>query len=432
MYKFKDEQKYATPQDAFNQIKSEIYSILEAGRQFSIDHDINSLTTKLNQDYIVERKIISKLLSVYFPSDFVHIHSQKQVEDILEAFGKPLYERDNFFLSQSRPLEVKTSHPIMSQWDNNDFSSFVWNAVIQRKSKKTVKIESIDQFVNKSTASTFISGYTGENLKISKNQQILGWVNNSNYLSEGGLVFVFNKDKLAFETCFKIKSKLIESEDRLIWADEIAKNKKIYSNRWKAEIIYDYLDIPLEEINKIPPFDQEPFQGLLRGNFPMPLDAPTNTYKYKGLRELLLQTINQPHSPKSDTEELSNKQFEDVPLAFPQAEKIDEVIQKIKRKFLINEDTIKHIVISLVSGKHILLAGPVGTGKTSLSKIISEYFWKSEENEGYFSNTFTATSEWTSQDVMGGLMPRMRGETPSYEIVYGCVSETVIKISNKS
>ena len=424
---YKDEQKYASPQEAFNQVKSEIYSILEAGKQYNADHDIDNLVAKLNQDYSIERRVISKILSVYYPSDFLHIHSQKQIEVILEAFGKSMQDvRDNFFLAQSRLLEVKNSHPIMNQWNNNDFSSFIWRGIIERESKRNEKAENIHQLENKSPVSLFITGYNNENLAISKKEQLLGWVNNSSYLSEDSLVFVFNKDKLAFETCFRIKSKL--SDNRLIWADEIVQNKEIYSNRWEAEIVYDGLNITLEDIRKIPPFDEEPFQGLLRGNFPMPLDTPTNFHKYLKLRKILLQSINQPYRPKLETEDLPNEsEFNDAPLAFPEASKIDEAIQTIKKKFLVDEDTIKHIIISLVSGKNILLAGPVGTGKTSLSKIISEHFWKSDDNDGYYSNTFTATSEWTTQDVMGGLMPRMRGGVPAYEIVYGCVSETVTK-----
>jgi hypothetical protein len=184
----------------------------------------------------------------------------------------------------------------MSQWDNNDFSSFVWNSIIQRKSKRNEILENIHQFRDKSSVSLFVTGYPNENLKISKDQQLLGWVKNSNYLSEGSLVFVFNKDRLTFETCFRIKSKLTDDNDKLIWADEITENKRIYGNRWNVEIVYDGLNIPLEEINKIPPFDNEPFQGLLRGNFPMPLDSPTNSYKYKGLKKLLLQSVNQSSS----------------------------------------------------------------------------------------------------------------------------------------
>ena len=42
----------------------------------------------------------------------------------------------------------------------------------------------------------FVTGYDEKNLDISKERSVLGWVNNSNYLSAGSLVFVFNKDSL--------------------------------------------------------------------------------------------------------------------------------------------------------------------------------------------------------------------------------------------
>ena len=62
----------------------------------------------------------------------------------------------------------------------------------------------------------------------------------------------------------------------------------IYGNRWNAEVIRDGLNISLTDINKIninkiTPFDKEPFQVLLRGNFPMPLNSPKNEAKYKAL-----------------------------------------------------------------------------------------------------------------------------------------------------
>ena len=78
------------------------------------------------------------------------------------------------------------------------------------------------------------------------------------------------------------------------------------------------------------------------------------------------------------------------------------------------------IVVNLLSGRHIILAGPVGTGKTTLAYLVSQLFWKDEKFEGYYSDVYTATADWNSQDVIGGIMPRIKDNQPTYEMVLGC------------
>jgi len=530
----------------------------------------------------------------------------------------------------------------------------------------------------------FVTGYDEENLRISKKSNILGWVRNSNYLSKNSLVFVFDKSNLYLDSCFRVVSKS-ENNGNLVWADEVNSNKVIYNNRWNVELIQDSLKIPLSTINQISPFDKEPFQGLLRGNFPTPLNTPQNETKYQSFREFLIgklanywifivsdqpklkmsasdiyqirmndhfwglnnntpnrkqlkqgdrvifchgakrflgtaklasdpfkltseQKIKYSHGQNdffmpeygvelSDIEiwtetkqvmeyvsqlsfvtnanqfpvyfqggikkikendyyhiignnlseaksasnnsfddrmtysdlvkflseememranyqpimiktlllnqgssskelitseirkhntgivgdsflntvsgvlrshgiikisqdndkkytlnsvdltqdqiqhlvELCNQKikeftitghivderevFDDQPLNIPNKEYLENEIKKIREEMLIDEDTIWQIIINLVSGRHILLAGPIGTGKTTLATKISKLLWK--DSLGYYPEVHTATSEWSSYDVIGGITPRMRGDEPSYEITLGCVSSSV-------
>ena len=106
---------------------------------------------------------------------------------------------------------------------------------------------------------------------------------------------------------------------------------------------------------------------------------------------------------------------------------IEEGYDLISQELLISKDKIIEIITALLSGRHVLLAGPVGTGKTRLAALIPEIFWK--RWGGYASEAHTATSEWSTLDVIGGILPKIENNKPTYDIQNGCVVETVIKNS---
>jgi 5-methylcytosine-specific restriction protein B len=61
------------------------------------------------------------------------------------------------------------------------------------------------------------------------------------------------------------------------------------------------------------------------------------------------------------------------------------------------EALIERVVVSLLGG-HLILAGPSGTGKTTLAGIVATAFRASYDTE-------TATADWSTFDVIGGLQP---------------------------
>ena len=93
---------------------------------------------------------------------------------------------------------------------------------------------------------------------------------------------------------------------------------------------------------------------------------------------------------------------------------IDEIY---KDGLLIDKEVIYQIVTNLCAGRHILLAGPIGTGKSHLARLIPKVFWNKE------TELFTATYEWGTTDVVGGLMPDKTG--PGYIHKDGCVPKTI-------
>lgn len=65
-----------------------------------------------------------------------------------------------------------------------------------------------------------------------------------------------------------------------------------------------------------------------------------------------------------------------------------------------DEDTLISRVITGLLGGHIVLAGPPGTGKTTLAKIMADVFDCTFRVE-------TATADWSTYDVIGGLQPKL-------------------------
>ena len=132
-----------------------------------------------------------------------------------------------------------------------------------------------------------------------------------------------------------------------------------------------------------------------------------------------------PERWKGDGTELSIEPMADPPLAMPSKEDLDSAVVEIRKKLIIDDNVVRQIVANLVAGKHVLLAGPIAAGKTHLATLVSKLVWKSFNN-GYYSEVATATSEWTTQDVIGGIYPKLdQNGSVQYSIQKGWVTDTV-------
>ncbi len=75
---------------------------------------------------------------------------------------------------------------------------------------------------------------------------------------------------------------------------------------------------------------------------------------------------------------------------------------KARRLLLPDAETlIERVVVGLLGG-HVVLTGPPGTGKTTLTEVMAEAF-------GCSSSMVTATADWSAYDVIGGLQPKVVG-----------------------
>jgi len=155
------------------------------------------------------------------------------------------------------------------------------------------------------------------------------------------------------------------------------------------------------------------------GGYPSNNGKPILYEDYKILYELM--SNNNSHTSDKDPE---------AKLPMLSTSDIQEGYDLISKELLISKDKIIEILTALLSGRHVLLAGPIGTGKTRLAMDIPPIFWK--KWGGYDAVDHTATSDWSTLDVIGGILPKVVDKHPTYQIQDGCVVSTVKKNSEIS
>ena len=241
-------------------------------------------------------------------------------------------------------------------------------------------------------------------------------------LRHGDIVYYYaNKDnprKFSNRGLFGVGTvtKIYDEEHERYWPDEKLKDEVIYKHRFEIES----LKLVKTDSELLPWIDGLPFtKGLNRvANEETLKQLIDNTKEMWNIDFNSKNTVPQKNILPKDPEST---------LPFLTSKDIDDGYDEISKELLVSKEKIIEIITALLSGRHVLLAGPIGTGKTKLASLIPEIFWK--RWGGYASEDHTATSEWSTLDVIGGILPKIENNQPTYDIQNGCVVETVIKNS---
>lgn len=107
----------SSPEAAFDRVKQEIVALLSAGKAKNIDAIQNNMLSSMFK---------GKILSIYYPDDYLNVFSRKHLEFYLLKLSIPFAKKDDDTLLRQRLIDFKNNEPQMRYWSIMEFGEFLY------------------------------------------------------------------------------------------------------------------------------------------------------------------------------------------------------------------------------------------------------------------------------------------------------------------
>ena len=418
------EKKFHSAEEAYQKILTQIDTLLKTGKQFTQDNDWKKLSYAFERVDEIKSIVKSKILAVYFPDAIVSINSHNGIKQILKSlFHIPDEEiQDEFMLNKEKLWEIKQNHPIMKNWSNFDYSTFVWR--VWKKyfdsSNNLLSFEEKLDDINQLKTGYWVirAGSKGEEEQniLENNIVTIGW-------GAGDLSRFNDKESIKIEFAklnptYKKKSTAMISSELWKFAKEIKKGDVILlpqlakgsnHNIAIAQVTDDYRyreDLsgientrPVTWLHKNIPINE--FREDVKESFSIPLTV-YRIHKPSVIQSII-DTMQKYNILPKEVQEL---QIEGTKSIEPPIEDKSYILtlESLSEILFMPFEKLKAIEELLEEKKQIIFYGPPGTSKTFVAKKFSEYFVKNKKEN---MEIVQFHPSYSYEDFIEGIKPRL-------------------------